>query len=77
MGGVDMPASLIEAAPAYVARMHARDCESWERDLEAVDGDREAATLIRLYRAAWSRSPMGLLSAGGVPLGLIGRIAFD
>jgi hypothetical protein len=71
-----MPA-LIEAAPSYVARMHARDCEAWARDLDAVDGDVEAATLIRLYRAAWERSPIGLLTSGRIPLGLIGDIRFD
>jgi hypothetical protein len=72
-----MPASLIEAAPSYVARLHARDCESWRLDLEAVDGDREAATLIRLYRAAWLRSPIGMLTTSGIPLGLIGDVRFD
>jgi hypothetical protein len=72
-----MPTTPIEAAPSYVARLHARDCEAWERDLDAVDGDREAATLLRLYRASWDRSPIGMLAAGVVPLGLIGRIAFD
>jgi hypothetical protein len=71
-----MPA-LIEAAPSHIARLHARDCESWQRDLEAVDGDREAAALIRLYRAAWLRSPIGMLTTGTIPTGLIGRIAFD